>query len=641
MAQKPLKPKFIDIYEQFFSGEDPVHDNGHFWQDLFLLKVNVPFLKTCFGNLSDDSLRLLSYQMNLIFMKASATLKNEHPVRVSNALLTLSIFLKCIFERKYHNFGYDSIHLICGLDRRETFFKDLLTSLSNILLTAESDEMRILALNVLINIVTATDNINQNTLLEYFLINDMYDTIIQTFVTSTCEKLRSGALFILMILVNYQKFESVNSYLSRLRSNPADKIQIFLVNALTRSLTTINENYHQGIHTVVQQPSFMQKIVGMFSFYSTPPPPAPAPTEEGPLLLSSAQASPLSLVSAPAVGIILLAIYELVLGNKNFSLVLLGWKEGSDEKKRQVPPILIQLFTFCANLFSEIESNVTIAYSKLSLMILTIIAENLQLNKLMHDNDMSIPPIDVYRDITTKHSIPAPLFKPRPLGCYFIDLAIHFIKMNTRRDTFHPQLHILAMDFIHRIICYEIKSAEDPEIMRIDYKWKELWSQLVILFKFLSHNKRLQEEENLILASKVVHIVNMFITFGDKFLPVQSDYDDLYYELLRSRDILNAFILELDKSEKNNSRLGDYYNMKTILVHFNEKIESWLRSKPGHSLTTEAVFEIIKSNYDTLKLKLQQNLDKYDPFVENPQVGTFFQQLLRMLVTTAKNKENL
>jgi len=72
-------------------------------------------------------------------------------------------------------------------------------------------------------------------------------------------------------------------------------------------------------------------------------------------------------------------------------------------------------------------------------------------------------------------------------------------------------------------------------------------------------------------------------------------------------------------------------------MHFDEKIDSWTRQNPGSTLSTENVLEIIKSNYDTLKLKLQENLDKYEPFVENPNAVPFFRQLLRMLVTTYKN----
>lgn len=35
------------------------------------------------------------------------------------------------------------------------------------------------------------------------------------------------------------------------------------------------------------------------------------------------------------------------------------------------------------------------------------------------------------------------------------------------------------------------------------------------------------------LFFKVVNLFNMFITYGDTFLPTPSSYDELYYEIIR------------------------------------------------------------------------------------------------------------
>jgi len=129
----------------------------------------------------------------------------------------------------------------------------------------------------------------------------------------------------------------------------------------------------------------------------------------------------------------------------------------------------------------------------------------------------------------------------------------------------------------------------------------------------------------------------MFITYGDKFLSVQSEYNDLYYELIRCRQELRTLISQVEKFEKNERRLLDYVNLRTILIHFDEKIEAWVRQNPNNTLTTPTVLQIITSNYDTLKLKLQEHLDKYPPYVENPNAVPFFRQLLRGLITSSKN----
>ena len=41
------------------------------------------------------------------------------------------------------------------------------------------------------------------------------------------------------------------------------------------------------------------------------------------------------------------------------------------------------------------------------------------------------------------------------------------------------------------------------------------------------------------------------------------------------------------------------------------------------------VLEVVRNNYDTLTLKLQDNLDHYEKYSERPRESTFFTQLVR------------
>ena len=50
------------------------------------------------------------------------------------------------------------------------------------------------------------------------------------------------------------------------------------------------------------------------------------------------------------------------------------------------------------------------------------------------------------------------------------------------------------------------------------------------------------------------------------------------------------------------------------------------------------VLDVIRGNYDTLTLKLQDNLDNYEKYVEKPKEASFFTQLaseLFILLCTA------
>ena len=44
------------------------------------------------------------------------------------------------------------------------------------------------------------------------------------------------------------------------------------------------------------------------------------------------------------------------------------------------------------------------------------------------------------------------------------------------------------------------------------------------------------------------------------------------------------------------------------------------------------VLSVIRSNYDTLTLKLQENLDHYEKYSEKPKEAAFFTQLVRVAI---------
>lgn len=48
-------------------------------------------------------------------------------------------------------------------------------------------------------------------------------------------------------------------------------------------------------------------------------------------------------------------------------------------------------------------------------------------------------------------------------------------------------------------------------------------------------------------------------------------------------------------------------NIKAITAHFNPKIEAWLSSQQLSTPTEDQILEVVKSNYDSLTLKLQVN----------------------------------
>jgi hypothetical protein len=143
-------------------------------------------------------------------------------------------------------------------------------------------------------------------------------------------------------------------------------------------------------------------------------------------------------------------------------------------------------------------------------------------------------------------------------------------------------------------------------------------------------------KQQLSICMQVVTVLNLFITYGDSFLPSPSDYDDLYYEIMRVSKMLEHFYTIAEKYEHSqdiplqhaNPATTDtdghgtvdahglatlsMLNIKTIITHFSGKIQQWTFAHPEVTLTPDMVLKIIKDNYDSLKLKLQENLDSFE-----------------------------
>lgn len=78
------------------------------------------------------------------------------------------------------------------------------------------------------------------------------------------------------------------------------------------------------------------------------------------------------------------------------------------------------------------------------------------------------------------------------------------------------------------------------------------------------------------------------------------------------------------------------YNIRAIIKHFNPKIEQWLLSANLSTPSEDQILEVVKKNYDSLTLKLQDSLDQYERYSENPKHTTFFTNMVRSVVSDTR-----
>lgn len=68
----------------------------------------------------------------------------------------------------------------------------------------------------------------------------------------------------------------------------------------------------------------------------------------------------------------------------------------------------------------------------------------------------------------------------------------------------------------------------------------------------------------------------------------------------------------LTYKEQGSRLMNNLVNIKAIINHFNAKIEQYSVTNQLASLTEEQVLEVVRNNYDSLTLKLQDGLDHYE-----------------------------
>ncbi|XP_075360817.1 armadillo-like helical domain-containing protein 3 isoform X1 [Mycteria americana] len=654
-SKKPLKEKVVLMYDEIFTTEDPSKCNPRFWEELFLMKVNLEYLEGKLEALDGEELMKIKDNINCLFQHCIQALGEEHPIRVVNALQTLCALIRGVHQKNKSTSGFDIINMLVGFDKAELCMKNLMESLDSLLCAEGSESLKSLCLKLLLCLVTVTDNISQNTILEYVMINSIFEAILQI-LSSPLSRREHGydAVVLLALLVNYRKYESVNPYIVKLSIVDDEATLNGMGLVIAQALSEYNRQYKDKEEE--HQSGFFSALTNMV----------------GSMFIADADEK----ISVQTNEAILLALYEAVHLNRNFITVLaqshpemglmttptspipttpvtpLGTTPPSSDvissaelpldADVQTSNLLITFLKYSSIVMQDTKDEHRLHSGKLCLIILTCIAEDQYANAFLHDDNMNFR-VNLHRMPMRHRKKAADKNLPcRPLVCAVLDLMVEFIVTHMMKE-FPMDLYVRCIQIVHKLLCYQKKCR-----VRLHYTWRELWSALINLLKFLMSNETvlLAKHNIFTLALMVVNLFNMFITYGDTFLPTPSSYDELYYEIIRMHqnfDNLYSMVLRLSTNagqwkEPASKVTHALVNIRAIINHFNPKIESYAAVNHISQLSEDQVLEVVRSNYDTLTLKLQDGLDQYERYSEQHKEAAFFKELVRSIsINVRKN----
>lgn len=225
-----------------------------------------------------------------------------------------------------------------------------------------------------------------------------------------------------------------------------------------------------------------------------------------------------------------------------------------------------------------------------------------------------------------------PLVKgDRILATCVLDTMVDGINHNLRRRL-DVNLYTLCVGIMLRVVSYLCRSRT-----RLKYHWSELFRSLLSFIRFLTqYTSDLRDLTHIeTLLDHVVNLVALSLSSGEAFLPTPAAYDDLFYKVVESGDVLTKF--------KENYRLGNRKSnsidtLISVSTHYKQMLtdsgDGGGKRKP-HSLTTAQVADVIKQGYETLSIQAKEGLDTWERYREADE-RTVLKKMARAAVGDAR-----
>lgn len=560
-----FKEKIVQMYEVLLRGEDPQIVFGQqFWNEFFLLKPKVTLLEIEMTKLAPDQFVACRLNLNRLFEECVTNLEcRDRPIRVVYSLQTLCGLVRAVFRKQQGSttatggnsavngsnedgggtIGFDLINALVGFDNAENRMTELVAQINYFLTGDHPASLKDMCLSLMVIICTAVDNVSRNTLMEYLMMNSIFESLVHLLSDSE-SRARHGqsAILILTLLVQYRKYESTNPYVVKLSILDQEMAFHGYSQVITNCLSAYTSSYEANLEDRDHSTGWFSSITSMV----------------GNMFVSLDEGSErIRVEQMRARNSLLLALYEAVHLNRNFIATLAHYQtesaaslvssvsnqatfpsnrseaslssgveasncsssrestmlsltsvsgqntsgtssmlEPSVETSTETAPndliatkpsnLLVTFLEYCSIVMQDTKSESSHQTVKLSFLILVCITEDQYANALINDPNLVFK-VKLHR-APMRHRKPQSSWditnaQSRSLACSVMDLMVEFIRSHMMKR-FPHELYTLALGVVRRLLSYQKRSR-----VRLNYPWKDLWTSLINLVKFITSNE--------------------------------------------------------------------------------------------------------------------------------------------------------
>jgi hypothetical protein len=136
------------------------------------------------------------------------------------------------------------------------------------------------------------------------------------------------------------------------------------------------------------------------------------------------------------------------------------------------------------------------------------------------------------------------------------------------------------------------------------------------------------------LLDHVVNLVALSLSAGEAFLPSPAAYDDLFYKVVESGEVLTKFKENYGLANRHSNSIDTLISVSTHYKQMLSEGGGSTKKKPSN-LTTQQVTEVIKAGYETLSIQAREGLDTWERYREADE-RTMLKKVARAVVGDVK-----